>query len=91
MPCEHMVPTRWAHAAGLLLQVRTLFAGLAIKPGGVHTVVGPEAATVSAAGLPMMAAGCIFVEFASPGDALKALVRSPVAASIAGHQCAMCC
>lgn len=57
-----------------LLQVRTLFAGLAIKPGGVHVVVGPEAAAVSAAGLPMAAAGCTFVEFASPGDALRALV-----------------
>ena len=63
----------WTHAAELLLQVRTLFAGLAIKPGGVHTVVGPEAAAVGAAGLPTMASGCAFVEFASPGDALKAL------------------
>lgn len=58
------------------LQVRALFGGLAIKPGGVHLVVGAEAsAAAGGMALPAVTASSAFVEFATPAEALKALVR----------------
>jgi hypothetical protein len=69
------------------MQVRTLFAGLAIKPGGVRLGVGPEAAAAGGAALPVIAASCTFVEFATPADALKALVLPSYAVA---HVCPRC-
>lgn len=65
-------------------QLRQCFGALAIKPGGIHLVVGAEAQAAGSSGssgaaaLSAVAAGSAFIEFASPSEALKALVRLQV-------------
>lgn len=67
-------------------EVRTLLAGTVIKPGGVHLVVSADN-TSGGMAVPAVAASSVFVELASPADALKALeVRLPAAAADAAER-----
>lgn len=69
------------HCLMAFAQVRTLLAGTVIKPGGVHLVVSADN-TTGGVSVPPVAASSVFVELASPADALKALVGAGCCISV---------